>query len=701
MGLVPLSIACISLITFRHAGTVSTLLLGGGMLAVGLGVLVTAVFPFTPGSANTAITIFNLTALFGALLEFAGAEVALSGWRTRTERRPAMAAAVLGGTAVFVGAVTVVTLAGLLPVFFVPGDGSTVVRTVVLTLAIGSFLGASVLLFALYGKRSRDFFFWYAVGLALIGFGLLAVAQIEVFGSGLNLVGRLGQVLGACYLLAAFLVLRRDASARDAPVQAVLASFFDDAEIVYRQLVERGPDAIVVLDARRLVVVWNGAAEQVFGISSDEAVGRSLPALVLFEGGDAVLEEAAGAPREVLARRRDGTRVPVELTAFRHDAGGKIVTTCVVHDLTTRKQSEAALRESEAKYRLLFVHDITGDFVAAADGRILDCNPAFVRMFGFSSIEEALSSKIDETYTNPRDREAMLARLRRDGKLEYDERFRQRRDGTHIHVVENIVGFFDDAGTLVRTQGYIIDDTERFRAEEALRVYAENLRRSNEDLERFAYVASHDLQEPLRPMVSFAQLLKRRYGGALDEEADEYLDFIIEGGNRLQALILDLLAFSRVNTTRQQIAPTDAAAVLTLALQDLDPQLREAGAVVTHDPMPVVMADPAQLLQVFVNLLSNAATFRQPDVAPRIHVGARRADGWWEFSVSDNGIGIEEQYFDRLFVIFQRLHTRDAYPGTGVGLPLVKRIVERHGGRVRVESTPGTGSTFFFTIPAA
>ncbi|MEN6341249.1 MAG: ATP-binding protein [Methanospirillum sp.] len=247
----------------------------------------------------------------------------------------------------------------------------------------------------------------------------------------------------------------------------------------------------------------------------------------------------------------------------------------------------------------------------------------------------------------------------------------------------------------------LTDITERKEAERALSLSAEELRRSNEDLLRFAYVASHDLQEPLRSIVSFSQLLERKYKGRLDADADEFIEFIVEGGNRMQGLILDLLAFSRVNTTRQQIARTDTEDVLAEAVRTLDASLREADAALTHDPLPVVMADPLQLAQVFSNLISNAVKFRRPDVPLRVHVGVRRADGFCEFSVSDNGIGIAPEYLDQIFVIFQRLHTKETYPGTGIGLAIVKRIVERHGGRIRVESTPGEGSTFFFTLPSS
>jgi light-regulated signal transduction histidine kinase (bacteriophytochrome) len=257
----------------------------------------------------------------------------------------------------------------------------------------------------------------------------------------------------------------------------------------------------------------------------------------------------------------------------------------------------------------------------------------------------------------------------------------------------------DEDGAVAGVMGVSHDITARVQATEALREYAEDLRRSNEDLERFAYVSSHDLQEPLRSIVSFSQLLERRYRGQLGQDADEYIDFIVEGGNRMQTLIQDLLAYSRVNTKAQELRPTDMEDVLAATERHLGVQLREAGAVLTHGPLPMVLADPLQIEQVFANLVSNAIKFRRPDEPLRIRVGAQKTDGFWELSVKDNGIGIEKEYFDRIFVIFQRLHTKETYPGTGIGLAIVKRIVDRHGGTIRVESTPGEGTTFFFTLP--
>ena len=223
------------------------------------------------------------------------------------------------------------------------------------------------------------------------------------------------------------------------------------------------------------------------------------------------------------------------------------------------------------------------------------------------------------------------------------------------------------------------------------------LGRSNADLQQFAYVASHDLQEPLRMVSSYTQLIARRYKGKLDADADEFIAFAVDGANRMQRLILDLLAYSRVNTAGRQFEPTAMETVLKAALNNLTNAVKESQAIITHDPLPAVMGDDKQLAQLFQNLLSNAVKFggAQP---PRIHISAKQTDGEWLFSVRDHGIGLDPQYADRIFVIFQRLHTREEYPGTGIGLAICKKIVERHGGRMWVESERGKGATFYFTL---
>jgi PAS domain S-box-containing protein len=244
------------------------------------------------------------------------------------------------------------------------------------------------------------------------------------------------------------------------------------------------------------------------------------------------------------------------------------------------------------------------------------------------------------------------------------------------------------------------DISERRRVEAELRRKAEELARSNRELEQFAYVASHDLQEPLRMVASYTQLLSRRYAGTLDAQADKYIEYAVDGARRMQALINDLLALSRVGTQGKPFAPTDVNAVLARVLRTGDALVRESGAVVTSGTLPTVHADAGQLEQVLQNLIFNALKFRG-DEPPRVHVSAAREDGAWHFSVRDNGIGLDMEFADRIFVIFQRLHGRDQYGGTGIGLAICRKIIERHGGRIWVESAPGAGATFHFTIPEA
>jgi len=240
---------------------------------------------------------------------------------------------------------------------------------------------------------------------------------------------------------------------------------------------------------------------------------------------------------------------------------------------------------------------------------------------------------------------------------------------------------------------------ERKQAEAVSEKLLANLERSNKELEQFAYVASHDLQEPLRLVSAYTQLLLQRYRDKLDADADPIVRFINEGVNRMKQLIHDLLAYSRVSSQESAFSFTDAETVLDTVLCNLRMPIREHEAVITHDPLPALLCDPSKLGQLFQNLIGNGLKFRGTE-APRIHVGARKTDdaAAWLFSVSDNGVGIDPEYFERIFVIFQRLHTRAKYPGTGIGLAICKRIVEHHGGKIWVNSGKGKGCTFYFTI---
>jgi len=264
---------------------------------------------------------------------------------------------------------------------------------------------------------------------------------------------------------------------------------------------------------------------------------------------------------------------------------------------------------------------------------------------------------------------------------------------------EEVLARVDTHLTLYALRQQLAAQNQQLRQEIAAREQVQAaLRRSNAELEQLAYVASHDMQEPLRMIASYLQLVADRYGDALDADGHEFIGYAVDGAKRMQALISDMLAYSRVSTRARPFQPTDSARIVATAERHLQIAIEEGGAEIERGELPVVLGDEVQLLQLFQNLIGNAIKFRGAAV-PHVHVAAQPAEDGWCFSVSDNGIGIAPEYFERIFVLFQRLHGRKEYSGTGIGLALCKRIVERHGGRIWVESTPGNGSVFRFTLP--
>ena len=325
------------------------------------------------------------------------------------------------------------------------------------------------------------------------------------------------------------------------------------------------------------------------------------------------------------------------------------------------------------------------------EGIISTWNGGAQRLYGYSA-EEVIGHSVALLIPPelPDELPHILETIRRGETMEHHETVRVRKDGKRLDVSFTISPIRDGQGKIVAIAKIARDITEAKKAES-------ELRRSNAELEQFAYVASHDLQEPLRAMAGTVQVLQRRYKGQLDDRADEIITHAVAAVTRMQTLVSDLLAFSRLNRHGDQFAPTDFATVLEDVSANLAVSIAESGAIITHDVLPEVMADASQLRQLLQNLLSNAIKFRGEEPL-QIHLSARREDNTWLFSVRDNGPGIEPQYFERIFIIFQRLVTRDEYPGTGIGLAVCKKIVERHGGRIWLESEIGKGTAFYFTI---
>jgi len=370
------------------------------------------------------------------------------------------------------------------------------------------------------------------------------------------------------------------------------------------------------------------------------------------------------------------------------DAGKPIGIASTERDMTARN------REAENLRRLATVVKDSNDAITIQDfeGRITAWNRGAELMYGYSE-EEALARNIKQLTTPGKveEQEDFTRRLIAGEAITSFETQRVTKDGRVLDVWMTVTKLVDDAGKPIGIASTERDMTARKRE-------AENLERSNKELEQFAYVASHDLQEPLRMVASYTQLLERRYKDQLDDTAREFIAFAVDGASRMQRLINDLLAYSRVHTRAGEPELVELSHVLGQARANLATAIEESGALVTNDELPVVMADPAQMVSVFQNLIGNAVKFRGEE-PPHVHVSARERDGWVEISVRDNGIGIREEHHDRIFVIFQRLHNRKDYPGTGVGLALCKRIIERHGGRISVDSEEGKGTTLTFTLP--
>jgi len=371
----------------------------------------------------------------------------------------------------------------------------------------------------------------------------------------------------------------------------------------------------------------------------------------------------------------------------------------LVIEVNERKKVEETLRETNDYLENLFNYANAPIIVWDMQFKITRFNPAFESLTGRKS-SEVIGQSIEMLFPPSLVVSSMeLIRSTTGGKRwETVEIPILRHDGiTRTLLWNSATVFTADGKTPVSTIAQGHDITLRKQAVDTLKQTTAELTRSNEELQRFAYVASHDLQEPLRMVASYVQLLERRYKDKLDDDASEFINFAVEGTKRMQNLINDLLDYSRVDSRGKPFESTNMEKVLEYSLANLEVAIEESHARVTHDSLPVVMADEGQILQVFQNLVANAIKFHGKET-PRIHISAESKENEWVFSVKDNGIGIEPQYFDRIFIIFQRLHGQE-YPGTGTGLSIVKRIVERHGGRVWVESEYNKNTTFYFSIP--
>jgi PAS domain S-box-containing protein len=456
-------------------------------------------------------------------------------------------------------------------------------------------------------------------------------------------------------------------------------------------------------------IIWANQAElDLLGYTREEYIGHSITEFHADQAAIADILQRLSSNQPVQQyeadlRCKDGSIRHVLIDSnVSWDNGEFIRTRCFTRDVTERKYAEEALRQSEQKFRAIF--DGTFQFIGLLnpEGIVLEANQPALEAIGAKLADiagQAFWATPWWTHSPILQKQLKQAIGRAaQGELVRFEAEHILADGASIFVDFSLKPVFDLQGKVVMLIPEGRDINDRKRAEIILQNQQQELARSNAELQQFAYVASHDLQEPLRMITSYLELLERRYKGQLDDKADKFIAYAVDGAARMQILINDLLSYSRVGSRGQELELVDCEKILQNVLHNLQMSIEQSNATITHTPLPQVNADPSQLTQLFQNLISNALKFRQ-EASPQIHVAVQSSDDKWLFSVQDNGIGMEVQYLDRIFIIFQRLHSKTEYPGTGIGLAVCKKIVEQHGGTLSVDSQPGLGSTFHFTLP--
>jgi PAS domain S-box-containing protein len=483
------------------------------------------------------------------------------------------------------------------------------------------------------------------------------------------------------------------------------------SEALYRDLVQNANSMIIRFRRDGTISFFNEYAQSFFGYTADEAVDKNMSILIPDKdsaGSDltGLVENIINSPENYAVNINenicmDGHRVWVRWInkPVYNDKGEFDEILAVGSDITERKLAEELLKASEVRYRRLFETAQDGILILDAEsGMIVDVNPFMINILGFS-YEQFQGKTIWDIgfFKDIIPNKDKFLELQGEEYVRYEDLPLETAAGRMIDV-EFISNVYEIEGEKI-IQCNIRDITDRIRVENERKYFTIELERSNLELQQFAYVASHDLQEPLRMITSYLQLLDNRYGSKLDEDAHDFIKYAVDGASRLQMLIIGLLEYSRVSTHGDPFKKIDLKKIIPVILKDLEVQIMEAEAVVEYGELPEINGDESQIVRLFQNLIQNGIKFRRKGVKPHVIISSEKNGSDYIFCVKDTGIGIEKQYFERIFIIFQRLHSKDEYPGTGIGLSLCKKIVERHGGKIWIESELGEGASFYFTIP--
>lgn len=492
------------------------------------------------------------------------------------------------------------------------------------------------------------------------------------------------------------------------------------AEEKTRLIMNAALDAIICMDKRGLITFWNPQAEKIFGWHAEEVMGKLLSETIIplefrekhNRGLAAYAKSGQGQVLntilELSAINKNNTEFPIELTVLPIRQGNEEFFCAFVRDITGRKMAEQQLTLSKERYDT--IAKATNDVIYEWDivKNLNYWGEGYESLFGHKRTGDTMPSETWVENLHPEEKEKLFASVYEAFANKRTSMMREMRfrcaDGSYKTVFDKLVIVYDEQDRPIRIVGAMQDITERKKIEtsiinlnEELNKRAEELATSNSELEQFAYVVSHDLQEPLRMVSSFLQLLQKKYDGQLDETAQQYIGFSVEGAERMKHLILDLLEYSRVNTSQEKRSTTNISDIITQVLDTYACKIKESNATIKVSLMPTARVNSMQLTQLFQNLIGNALKYNR-SAQPEIEIGYKENSDSWQFFVKDNGIGIDPKFYERIFIIFQRLHTKNQFSGTGIGLAICKKIVEKHEGRIWVESEQGKGSTFHFTI---